>query len=90
MSDVRPGQPGNAPVRPAGWLDSVVVTAACILVASLAIVLSAASFGILSLPIILIGLIVGYFGKSRWVRWPAFSAVGAVVAMYLILILTGR
>ena len=90
MSDNRRGQPGNDPDRSDGWLGSFVVAAICILIACLAFVLSAASFGILSLPIILIGLIVGWFGKSRWVRWPAFSAVGSVLAMYLFLILTGR
>jgi hypothetical protein len=88
MSDERRGQPGNGPVRSHGWLSSLAVGATCILAACLAFVLSAASFGVLSLPIVLIGLIGGWFGRSRWVRRPAFSAAASVLAMYLILIVT--
>ena len=90
MSDYKNDQIVNGPVRAGGWLSSLGVAAASVLVACLAFVLSAASFGILSLPIIVIGLILGWFGKSRWVRWPAFSAVGSVLAMYLFLMFTGR
>jgi hypothetical protein len=89
-SDDRSARPGNDPARFHGWLSSFAVAATCILVAGLAFVLSAASFGALSLPIVLVGLILGWFGKSRWVRWPAFSAAAAVLVMYLVSIVTGR
>jgi hypothetical protein len=90
MNDDRRDQRGNDTVRSHRLRSSCGVAATCILIACLAFVLSASSFGILSMPIILIGLIVGWFGRSRLVRWPALSAVGAVLAMYLFLILTGR
>jgi hypothetical protein len=73
-----------------GWLSLSVILAACVVIAGLAFVLSTASFGILSLPILIIGLIVGGIAKSRVSRWPAYSAVLSVVALYIFLWLTGR
>jgi hypothetical protein len=76
--------------RSTGWLSLSVTVATCVATACLAFVLSTASFGILSLPILVIGLIVGGIARSRWARWPAFSAVFSVVALYTLLWLTGR
>jgi len=76
--------------RCTGWLSLSITVAACVATACLAFVLSTASFGILSLPILVIGLIVGWIARSRWARWPAFSAVLSVVALFTFLWLTGR
>jgi hypothetical protein len=76
--------------RATEWLSSSVIVAACVATAGLAFVLSTVAFGILSLPIFIVGLIVGGIAKSRWARWPAYSAVLSVVALYIFLILTGR
>jgi hypothetical protein len=90
MNETESGRPADDRGRSTGWLAASLVVAVCVVTACLAFVLSTASFGILSLPIIVIGLVVGGIAQSRWARWPAFSAVLCVLALYTFLWLTGR
>ena len=90
MSDLRAGRTADRRHRLPGWLRFGLIAITCVLAAGAAFILAAASFGILSLPILVVGLVIGGVARSPWARWPALSAVLSVVSMYLFLWLTGR
>jgi hypothetical protein len=90
MSDAQAGRTADRRHRLPGWLRFGLIAVASLLAAGAAFLLAAASFGILSLPIVIVGLVIGGIARSPWARWPALSAVLSVVGMYLFLWLTGR
>jgi hypothetical protein len=53
-------------------------------------VLSTASFGILSLPILIAGLIAVGMARSQWARWSGLTAALTVVGVYVFVRVTGR
>jgi hypothetical protein len=75
--------------RYSGWLRTSGVVVACAATAVLAFVLSTAGFGILALPILIIGLIVGVIARPSVKRWCADSAALSVVTLCVFLWLNG-
>ena len=90
MGDDTRGRKGFDPAPSGSSAGLLGVAVICIPVGFLAFGFTAASYGILSLPIVLVGLIGGWLGRSRWVRWPAFTALGSVLAWFLLLFLMSR
>ena len=90
MSDPQAGPTADRRDRLPGWLRFGLIAGACALAAGAAFILAAASFGSLSLPIVVVGLLIGGIARSPWARWPALGAVLSVVGLYLSLWLTGH
>jgi len=62
----------------------------CVASAALAFLLTAASFGMLGVPIVIVALIVGIMAKSPNIRWPAFCVAGSLVLVDAIIMLSAR
>ena len=62
----------------------------CVASASLGFLATAASCGMLFLPIVVVALVVGILAKSPNVRWPAFSVAGSLVVVDAIIMLSTR
>jgi hypothetical protein len=90
MNDAQTGPTAGHRHRLPGWLRFGLTAIASVLAAGAAFIIAAASFGILALPILVVGLVLGAIARSPWARWPALSAVLSIVGTYLFLWLTGR
>jgi hypothetical protein len=62
----------------------------CVASAVIALLATAASFGMLGIPIVVVALIVGMVAKSPDVRWPAFSVAGLLLVVDAIIMLSNR
>jgi hypothetical protein len=74
--------------QPSDSRKKVILALKCVGWAVLAVLATAASFGMLYFPIVVAALIVGVLAKSPNVRWPAFSVAGSLVAINGIVMLT--
>jgi hypothetical protein len=64
MSDAQAGRTADRRHRLRGWLRFGLIAITCVLAGGEAFILVAASFGILSLPIVIVGLGIGGIARS--------------------------
>jgi hypothetical protein len=84
---------GTEPVKsrqPSDSRKKIILVLKCVVSAVLALLATAASFGMLYFPIVVAALIVGVLAKSPNVRWPAFSVAGSLVVINGIVMLSTR
>ena len=76
--------------RPTNTRKNSTLALRCLASTGLAVLATAASFGMLFFPIVVVALIVGLLAKSPNVRWPAFSVAGLLVVADAIIMLSTR
>jgi len=76
--------------QPTNARKNAILVSQCLASTVLAFSATAASYGMLYFPIVVVALVVGILVKSPNVRWPAFSVAGSLVVVDAIIMLSTR